>query len=392
VKIRQIDPHERMTSSMPLQAYAFNKSPMPAAEFDKLADYTPYMAGNTILVAEEDGEPVATAASIPMLQNLRGTVHAMAGVAGVASHPLARRQGHVRALMWELLGDVRESGHVVSALYPFRPSFYARFGYVGLPKVRTVTLRPQELSVPDLPGEVSWERISAGYPTYRAFERRMLAERHGFGLFPDARDERLRDDDGRWLATARAGGEVVGLVTYRIAEYGGELLTDRVLTTGALGRALLLGFFARHTDQVERVVLKVAPDELPELWGVDLTVTAEVRTRFPTGAAPMARVLSVEALAGTAAGPGRVAVEVVDDPFVAGRYLLDGRGGALEVSRDPDTPVAATLTVAGLSALVYGVLTADEVVVRGLGAVPAAAAVQLDRLWPRQIPYLTADF
>jgi predicted acetyltransferase len=391
VEIRRVAPEERMTTSMPLQTYAFSRSPMPAADFEKLDNYTPYMLGNTVLVAEEDGEPVATAASIPMRQNIRGSVRPMAGIAGVATHPLARRRGHIRALMRELLADVRDSGHAVSALYPFRPSFYARYGYVGLPKVRTVTLRPEDLRAGDLPGSVSWERIHQGYPTYRAFEERMLAERHGFGLFPTSRDERLRDDDERWLVTARVDGEVVGLVTYRIDNHGGDLITDHVLSTGALGRALLLGFFARHVDQVARVVLTVAPDDLPELWGVDLAVTAETRTSFPTSAAPMVRVLSMAALAGTRVGAGRVVVEVVDDPFITGRYLLDGRGGSLEVSA-ADAEPAATLTVAGLSGLVYGVLDPEDVVVRGLGVIPAGAAAELRAIWCRDIPYLTAEF
>lgn len=399
MKIRRIIPDERVTTALPLQVYAFGRSPMPAADYDKLTDYTPYMVGNLVLVAEEDGATVATAASIPMRQNVRGTVYPMAGIAGVASNPLARRRGHVRALLVDLLGQVRDSGHTVSALYPFRPSFYARHGYVGLPQTRTVSVAPADLGPllsADLPGELTWERIKQGYGTFRAFEERLLGERHGFGLFPAGREERLRDDDERWLVTARVDGEVVGAATYRIAEHGGELIADPLLTTSALGRALVLGFFARHVDQVAKIVMTVAPDELPELWGTDVAAVTEARTSFPTNAAPMVRVLSVEALAGTRVGPtvpgrqGVIAVEVVDDPFIAGRYVFDGRSGALEVTRGGEP--AASLTVAGLSALVYGVLDPDDIVVRGLGVIPPDAAGVLRALWPREIPYLTADF
>ena len=81
---------------------------------------------------------LADASAIPMRQNIRGVVYPMAGVAGVATLPLARRRGYARALVTELLGQMREAGHAVSALYPFRPSFYQRFGDVGLPRTRTV--------------------------------------------------------------------------------------------------------------------------------------------------------------------------------------------------------------------------------------------------------------
>jgi hypothetical protein len=264
---------------------------------------------------------------------------------------------------------------------------------VGLPKPRTVSFAPADLRpllATDLPGEVTWERIKEGYGTYQAFRDRLLAERHGFAEFPDYRAVRLRDADEHWLATARVDGAVAGVVTYRIGGHGGDLTADHLLTTGPLGRALLLGFFARHVDQVGRVVVTVPPDEFPELWATDLATVVEARTAFPTEAAPMARVLSVEALAGTRVGPGRVVVEVVDDPLVAGRYTLDGGSGALQVARGGDP--AATLTVPGLSGLVYGVLDPEDVVVRGWGDVPAAAASALRSMWPRAVPYLTVDF
>ena len=64
----------------------------------------------------------------------------------VAAQPLARRHGHVRALLMELLVRMRDTGCALSALYPVRPSFYERFGYVGLPKARTVTFSPADLA------------------------------------------------------------------------------------------------------------------------------------------------------------------------------------------------------------------------------------------------------
>jgi predicted acetyltransferase len=330
-----------------------------------------------------------------MRQNVRGSTYPMAGIAGVATHPLARRQGHVRTLLTQLLGEMRDSGHAVSALYPFRPSFYERFGYASLPKSRRVTFSPTDMGRllrADLPGEVSLERVKDGYDTYRAFTLRLLEEWHGFSLFPDFRAERLRDENQYWLATARVAGDVVGVVLYRIAAHGGELDAEQLLTTGPLGRALLLQFFARHVDQVDTVVVTVTPDELPELWSTDVATVTEARTKGPGMNAPMARVLSLEALAGLAVGPGRLSVSVVDDPFIAGQYVLDGTSGKLDVTRGAGQAATATLTAAGLSALVYGVLDPEDVVLRGLGAVPDDAARELRTLFSRRVPFLSADF
>jgi hypothetical protein len=296
--------------------------------------------------------------------------------------------------MRELLGRMRDTGYAVSALYPFRPSFYERFGYVGLPKVRTVTFAPADLAGlvrAELPGEVSWERSGQGYGRYREFTSQLLAECHGFALLPEYRAVELRNSDDRWLAAAWADGEMLAAVTYRISRHGGDLLADDLLTRSPLGRALLLQFFARHVDQVSRVVVTVPAWEFPELWTTDLAAVTQAAISFPTASAPMARVLSLDLLAGTPVGPGRVTVEVVDDPFISGRHSLDGSSGVLDVTSGAQGP-EATLTAAGLSGLIYGVLDPDDVVVRGFGEVPAEVASRLRVLFPRRVPYLFASF
>ena len=250
---------------------------------------------------------VAEGSAIPMQQNVRGGVYPMAGIAGVATQPLARRRGHVRALLMELLGRMRDTGCALSALYPFRPSFYERFGYVGLPKARTVTFAPADLAGlmrKELPGEVSWERSGSGYHRYRDFTSRLLTECHGFALLPEYRTVQLRDADDRWLAAAWADGEMLAAATYRISQHGGDLIADDLLVRSPLGRALLLQFFARRVDQVSRVVAAVPAWEIPELWATDLAAVTQAAISFPVAPAPMARVLSLEALAGAPGGRG----------------------------------------------------------------------------------------
>lgn len=395
MKIRRLTTEERLTRSFPLQAYAFESSPMTLDRSDRFREYLPYTEDSRTLVVEDGRTALATVSAIPMRQNLRGTVLPMAGIAAVATHPLARRQGHVRTLLTQLLAEMRDEGHLVSALYPFRPSFYARFGYAGLPKARTVSFSPADLGSlvrANLPGDLRWQRVREGYGDHRALTERLLDQRHGFSIFPESRAVSMRDADERWSLTAKVDGEVVGAVTYRIDDHGGTLTADDLLTTGPLGRALLLQFFARHVDQVGRVTMRIAPDETPELWGIDFAAHVEAKVSYPTSAAPMARILSLDALRGLVAGPGRVTVEIVDDPFLSGSHLLDGDGGWLDVTAGAGGAPTATLTAAGLSALVYGVLDPVEVAIQGLGTVPDDAATQLRSLFPRQLPHLYADF
>ena len=201
-----------------------------------------------------------------------------------------------------------------------------------------------------------------------------------------------RDAGDRWLATAWANDTIAGAITYRITGHGGDLIADDLLVTSSLGRALLLQFLAAHTDQVARITATIPASEMPELWATDFAAVTQATTSFPDSPAPMARVLSVEELTGMPTGSGHVAVEVVDDPFIAGRYILDGTAGALDVQRGATTEPEATLTAAGLSGLVYGALDPDEVIIRGYGDIPGEVAARLRILFPRCIPYLFASF
>jgi hypothetical protein len=43
-----------------------------------------------------------------------------------------------------------------------------------------------------------------------------------------------------------------------------------------------------------------------------------------------------------------------------------------------------------MSALIYAVLDPEDIVIRGLGDIPAEPAARLRTLFPRQVPYLYA--
>jgi len=394
MEIRQITADERTGTMWPLQAYAFLPSPWTDEQTESYRRRMTYYASAVSLIAEEEGQTLAGVAAFPMRQNLRGVVYDMAGVASVASHPAARRRGLVRALLERLLRQMRDQGCALTALYPFRPSFYARYGYVGLPRRRTASFAPEGLSHllrAELPGEVERLPMREAFDEYNALTLRMLGERHGFAVYDEVRTAEFRGDK-KWVAVARAGGEVVGAVTYKVDEYGGDLVATDLLTTGPLGRALLLQFFARHVDQIARVVLTVGTDDVPELWGTDLAVVTEAKVTFPSSPGPMARVLDLTALSGMPAGDGDVTVEVVDDELIGGVYRLEGDGGRLTVGKGGSAETGTRLTAAGLSGLAYGVFDPVDVVARGLGQVDASAIGPLRSIFPRAMPYLFADF
>jgi hypothetical protein len=231
--------------------------------------------------------------------------------------------------------------------------------------------------------------MAEAFDEFDALTRRLLRERHGFAVWDEVRTAEFRTDKV-WVALARVDGEVVGAVRYRIDRFGGDLVAGDLLTTGPLGRALILQFFARHVDQVAQIVLTVGTDEVPELWGTDMAVITRGTVGFPREGGPMVRVLDMDALNGTPVGDADVTVEVAGDDLIGGVHRLAGDGGRLSVSKGSNP--TATLTAAGLSGLLYGVLDPVDVVSRGLGEVEPGALGPLRTLFPREMPYLFADF
>jgi predicted acetyltransferase len=99
------------------------------------------------LLAERDGLSVGTATSLSMSMWMRGTKIPCQGVAWVGTVKTHRRgsraagEGIASQIMKETLRLGREREQVVSALMPFRASFYDHFGY-GIVERRNVWTAP----------------------------------------------------------------------------------------------------------------------------------------------------------------------------------------------------------------------------------------------------------
>ena len=100
-----------------------------------------------MLLTELDGRVVATTTCLRGEMNVRGSVLPCNGIAWVGTSHDARRSGGVASkTMHHALGLARERGEVLSALMPFRASYYEHFGY-GLCERRALWTIP----VPILP-------------------------------------------------------------------------------------------------------------------------------------------------------------------------------------------------------------------------------------------------
>lgn len=375
-----------------LGTYAFESSPQDITAEDQA--YIKAAAESRIFISYDGDIPLAQAIIHPMAMNVRGRVFPMGGVSGVASMPAGRRGGRIRGILTRAFAQMREDGQPVATLFPFRESFYERLGFVTMPSPKFVTLNPADL-VPllrmDHAGRAEHMRIADGFDRWVEFLRVYGQEHHGFSIANTARLETIRQRNRWWLILIKQGEETTGAMTYRLGGEDKPMTVHSFLARTVAARYGLLEWIARHTDQVPKARIRVAPAEQPEFWWPDLADAIQTDGEDSWGA-PMGRIVSVEQLSGISAGTGEVALEISDPqcPWNEGTWTLRGAGGVLDVV--PGGVAGMRLPIQGLSALLFNGLNPEVLRFRGWGDIDPAAGEHLRALFPPALPFLHEQF
>lgn len=225
------------------------------------------------LLAELDGRPVGTATSLSMSMWMHGSRVPCQGVAWVGTIKTHRRSsgapggGVASRIMRETVRLGRERGQVVSALMPFRGSFYEHFGY-------GVVERHNRWSIPlsILPGGEF-----AGIRFYESADRAALAacrqrqvesgqcdiERNAAGW-----DLYLKKwEDGLVAVDSSPGGSIRGYLAFQHTQKHDKDIVDVTEAAHddipALTR--LLHFLASLRDQYAQATIRL-PADLPLNW------------------------------------------------------------------------------------------------------------------------------
>jgi hypothetical protein len=391
--IRVVDPEEFIT--LTVNTYAFGATPSKP-DIEKRREGLKYATHTTALGVFEGTEALATCSLLSMTENIRGAVLGMGGLGGVASLPQGRRRGHVRNMLAYSFELMHERGMPVSALYPFRDSFYERLGYAQFPQNRFATIKPENLAPllrESLPGEVTQQQIGACFDDWWAFQEQLRNERHGFSLMNRSRALQLRDEDKDWVTLVREEGVVTGAMTFRITGYTQDLVASSFQYTTQAARYQLLAWVARHVDQVKRAIIELGPAEYPETWYRDIYAESSTENADWGWPSPMGRIISLEALDGLpTTGTGQVSFTLVDDhcPWNAGDWTLTGEGGTLRITRGGSPTFH--LTIQGLSALLWTGEDPASFPFRHWGDPDSTASAILKALFPAAHPEINEKF
>lgn len=373
-----------------LSTYAFSDTPAKPVSDEERQRHARIGRDDKVLVSYVDDAPVAQVVVLPMSMNVRGVVMPMGGIGGVATMPAGRRSGHIRALMNRSIEVMREDGQPASALYPFKESFYERFGYTGWPAARWVIVNPANLgAVLRMPkrGTVRQRMMRDAFADWTALLKERQASIDGFSLKGSSRHEGWAIWNDQWVATVHEDDRVTGAMVYSIKDHLSAMAVVSALWTTLEAQYQLLDFIARHVDQVKEARICLPPGLTPELWLTDMEM--KVTTAAPEAwNGPMARIVSLEQIAGIRVGDGEIAVRVTDPqaPWNEGIWTLRGVNGALEVERG--TSAHVDLTIQALSALVLAGMDPSLFRFRGWGAPDEATTGALRALFPPIEPFI----
>jgi predicted acetyltransferase len=390
VTIRQLDLEESIKILYLLNNYAFRPTP-PLPDYDAFAERLQGRNGVDYHGVFEDDEPQAIGSAILLRQNIRGQIVPMGGVANVATHPAARRRGYVRALMHKIYEKFAAEEIGVSCLYPFKETFYQRLGYVTLPQAKIIRFDPKIL-LPTLKmhfsGIVDLVSYEEHREEYRQFIEKIQQDVHGMALFTLPQTNAAKES-AYWLAVAKKGVETIGMMRYSLK---GQILDQLLSAPDFLflnneAKYLLLNWIARHIDQASKVELTLNPNLMGEILYTD------IRPQFEgLFVAPMARVTNITSLNGIPCGEGEINIKLVDPDcdWNNGYWRLTSMDDQLKLSKDAKAD--CTLTIQGLTGLIYGVYRPDEIALRGWGEMDPKSEKVLERMFPPAIPFLHAMY
>lgn len=305
-----------------------------------------------------DGEELqAKLTIIPLQVYVHGNKFEMGGIAGVATWPENRRQGHVSTLLKHALQEMKSKGQTLSFLHPFSIPFYRKFGWELYAEYKKYTIPvskfPRKVEVPGriVRGVTDIPTLDGMYQAY--------ASRYNGTLVRDEAwwTRSVLQGDNHSVVYYSAEGKPTGYALYELKDK--DLVCDEFVYLNEEARSALWTFFGNHDSRIEQVTMTMVPgdDQLPFMLP-DPRVTQEVVPYF------MARIVDlksfVEQYAFEAHQEAVMTIEVEDSaaPWNAGRWRLsvnqEGKAELSELPTDQGEQADLTTDIQTLSALFTG--------------------------------------
>src|SRR5262245_20171261 len=366
----------------------------------------PRFGQRDVRVVELEGQTVASLVLYPFHAYVRGQRIPITGVGSVAVSPEHRRRGVGEAALRAALRELRQRGNHLSALYPFRNSYYRKLGYGTIEYVHQLAVAASNLPLSDEARRVRRLMLPDRLAVETLYER--VAQQGHFALArsPEWWAHRLWTYPGDWVVyEGRRRGQIEGYLYYEVEHSRGPFrlavtLNEFVAATPEAHQGLI-GHLATLRDQVEEIHHAAGADNT---WVTLLRSAQNLRPGAEIGAfndtggiatGAMLRIVDVkgalELLPVAPHARGELIVEV-DDPVLpinARAYAVSAREGRLRVAPEPKRRLprlSADIDV--LAQLAAGTLAPGRAAESGLARSTAGAAEVMNGWFASRPAYL----
>ena len=286
-----------------------------------------------------------------------GVIVPMGGVAAVACLPASRGKGYAGKCLKYALERMRDSGQVVSTLFPFSFDYYERLGWAWVGATRSYEVPTRILALAPETEDVRAATEADRPAIHDAYTR--YAGRYRGAI---AREEKLwnsllnsSEQQYRYTYLYEQDGQVEGYLTYIGGKREETKIREFVSLTPRARRALL-GLLRRHEMQIEKFAWEAPSNDL--LWSALMHWNLKTKLE-PTA---MSRIVDVPgALAAWKPAPGAtgsVVFDVRDEyaPWNQGVWRAEFSDGRVAVART-STPAQVSLDIQSLSQAYFGTPT-----------------------------------
>lgn len=347
----------------------------------------------------EDDELLACCCHHEFIARIRNAWLPLAGLSAVATPPENRRQGLVDAMLRASLEEYRDQEWPISALQPFKETFYARYGWATGSRYHTATIDIDALSPVGFSPTGSFFRVEAAEherlePAYTAWlDGVTLATKRS----PDWWRYRALQgiDSPHYIAAWEENGTVKGYLVYDIdAQDDGRIMRVSELAyadTQALEHLLCYCYY--HDSQVSTIKLTGFEldrlvDLVPDRRGLEVQIHASKMVRI----VDVPLCLSAIGYENTISESVVMAVSDAHAPWNDDRFIVSFDGGDASVRRTDASPDIA-LNIGALSQLFVGYRSIHDLAETGDVDVNDPAAIEvLDAAYPTMPTYLPESF
>jgi predicted acetyltransferase len=261
-------------------------------------DYLYFLDLDSCLGYFSDNELTSTYIVLPYKMFIRGELMKMGGIAAVATYPQHRRRKQITALLKESLRIMRANKQFISVLYPFKYSFYRKYGYENCTELLSITFPPQNVLNPKdfQPLRIREITQEESFELLKPF-RKKIGPRYNLIMYEDQRiwKSQYLNKKHKIFTIRDEQNEIVGyFITYLKKgndEWDVRLMFRDILVSTHKARLTVFDYIKKHLDQIKEVNIPLMGDELVTNYFDDLW---EGSFKYKTTGGAMFRIIDIE--------------------------------------------------------------------------------------------------